>query len=63
MQGLSPKENRDVPPLRYEPVHRFKSEFPHLDININGGIKTLDAAAWTSASTGASRRWTPPPST
>ncbi|NMO22615.1 tRNA dihydrouridine(20/20a) synthase DusA [Pyxidicoccus fallax] len=45
LQGLSPKENRDVPPLRYELVHRLKSEFPHLDISINGGIKTLDAAA------------------
>ncbi|QSQ18924.1 tRNA dihydrouridine(20/20a) synthase DusA [Pyxidicoccus parkwayensis] len=45
LQGLSPKENRDVPPLRYELVYRLKSEFPHLDISINGGIKTLDAAA------------------
>ncbi len=45
LQGLSPKENRDIPPLRYELVYRLKSEFPHLDISINGGIKTLDAAA------------------
>jgi tRNA-dihydrouridine synthase A len=45
LQGLSPKENRDIPPLRYELVHRLKSEFPHLDISINGGIKSLDAAA------------------
>lgn len=45
LQGLSPKENRDIPPLRYELVHRLKGEFPHLDISINGGIKTLDAAA------------------
>ncbi|XXF76166.1 tRNA dihydrouridine(20/20a) synthase DusA [Myxococcaceae bacterium GXIMD 01537] len=45
LQGLSPRENRDVPPLRYELVHRLKAEFPHLDISINGGIKTLDAAA------------------
>jgi tRNA-dihydrouridine synthase A len=45
LQGLSPKENRDVPPLRYELVHRLKAEFPHLDIGINGGIRTLDAAA------------------
>jgi tRNA-dihydrouridine synthase A len=45
LQGLSPKENRDVPPLRYELVYRLKSEFPHLDISINGGIKTLDATA------------------
>lgn len=45
LQGLSPKENRDVPPLRYDLVYRLKSEFPHLDISINGGIKTLDVAA------------------
>lgn len=45
LQGLSPKENRDVPPLRYELVYRLKSEFPHLDISINGGVKTLDAVA------------------
>ncbi|MFL5349205.1 MAG: tRNA dihydrouridine(20/20a) synthase DusA [Hyalangium sp.] len=45
LQGLSPKENRDIPPLRYELVHRLKAEFPHLDISINGGIKTLDATA------------------
>jgi tRNA-dihydrouridine synthase A len=45
LQGLSPKENRDIPPLRYELVHRLKAEFPHLDISINGGIRTLDAAA------------------
>ncbi|MDY7227812.1 tRNA dihydrouridine(20/20a) synthase DusA [Hyalangium rubrum] len=45
LKGLSPKENRDVPPLRYELVHRLKAEFPHLDISINGGVKSLDAAA------------------
>ncbi|WP_224248415.1 tRNA dihydrouridine(20/20a) synthase DusA [Hyalangium gracile] len=45
LQGLSPKENRDIPPLRYELVYRLKSEFPNLDISINGGVKTLDAAA------------------
>ena len=38
LQGLSPKENRDIPPLRYETVHRLKREFPHLTIVINGGI-------------------------
>jgi tRNA-dihydrouridine synthase A len=42
LQGLSPKENRDVPPLRYEDVYRLKQEFPHLFIEINGGIKTLE---------------------
>ena len=41
LQGLSPKENRDVPPLRYEDVYRLKEEFPHLFIEINGGITTL----------------------
>ncbi|MGK7948689.1 MAG: tRNA dihydrouridine(20/20a) synthase DusA [Xenococcaceae cyanobacterium] len=42
LQGLSPKENRNVPPLRYEDVYRLKQEFPHLFIEINGGIKTLE---------------------
>ncbi|MFP4134628.1 MAG: tRNA dihydrouridine(20/20a) synthase DusA [Halothece sp.] len=41
LQGLSPKENRNVPPLRYADVYRLKQEFPHLFIEINGGIKTL----------------------
>lgn len=40
LQGLSPKENRDIPPLRYEIVAQLKREFPHLTIAINGGIKT-----------------------
>lgn len=44
LQGLSPKENRDIPPLRYETVHRLKSDFPKLEIIINGGIKGLDSA-------------------
>ena len=44
LQGLSPKENRNVPPLRYSEVHRLKKEFPHLDIEINGGIKTMAQA-------------------
>lgn len=38
LKGLSPKENREVPPLRYELVHRLKAEFPHLVVAINGGI-------------------------
>jgi tRNA-dihydrouridine synthase A len=42
LQGLSPKENRDVPPLRYEDVYRLKQDFSHLFIEINGGIKTLE---------------------
>lgn len=45
LQGLSPKENRDVPPLRYEEVHRLKREFPHLFIEINGGLTTLEQVA------------------
>ena len=38
LKGLSPKENREVPPLRYETVHRLKRDFPQLVIAINGGI-------------------------
>ena len=40
LQGLSPKENRDIPPLRYEVAHRLKQDFPYLTIAINGGICT-----------------------
>jgi tRNA-dihydrouridine synthase A len=40
LKGLSPKENREVPPLRYELVHRLKREFPQLTIVVNGGITT-----------------------
>jgi len=40
LQGLSPKENREIPPLRYELVHRLKHDFPQLNIVINGGITT-----------------------
>lgn len=42
LQGLSPKENRDVPPLNYPRVHRLKEKHADLHIGINGGIKTLD---------------------
>lgn len=45
LKGLSPKENREIPPLRYEMVHRLKREFPHLDIGINGGITSNDQVA------------------
>jgi len=41
LSGLSPKQNRDVPPLRYEIVQQIKHDFPHLEIIINGGITTL----------------------
>ncbi|WP_432211647.1 tRNA dihydrouridine(20/20a) synthase DusA [Acinetobacter variabilis] len=40
LQGLSPKENREIPPLRYEDVYRLKQDRPKLAIEINGGIKT-----------------------
>jgi tRNA-dihydrouridine synthase A len=45
LQGLSPKENRDIPPLDYERVYRLKATHPELQIIINGGIAHLDAAA------------------
>lgn len=44
LQGLSPKENRDVPPLDYERVYRLKAAHPELAIVINGGIRSLDEA-------------------
>ena len=42
LQGLSPKENRDVPPLDYMLVHEMKGMFPHLHLSVNGGVTTLD---------------------
>lgn len=42
LEGLSPKENRDIPPLRYEVVAQLKKDFPDLEIILNGGIKTLE---------------------
>lgn len=42
LKGLSPKENRSVPPLRYELVHQLKRDFAHLTIVINGGITTTE---------------------
>ena len=44
LQGLSPKENRDVPPLDYACVYRLKRKFPNWFIGINGGIRSLDEA-------------------
>jgi tRNA-dihydrouridine synthase A len=41
LQGLSPKQNREIPPLRYDDVYRLKREFPELTIVINGGIDSL----------------------
>lgn len=45
LQGLSPKENREIPPLRYDVVHRLKADFPQLRIVLNGGLTDLAAAA------------------
>ena len=42
LKGLSPKENRDIPPLRYEVVHQLKQDFPQLQIVVNGGITTTE---------------------
>ena len=42
LSGLSPKQNREVPPLRYEFVQQIKRDFPHLEIIINGGIKSIE---------------------
>ncbi len=42
LMGLSPKENREIPPLDYARAYRLKQEFPHLTIVVNGGITTLD---------------------
>ncbi len=44
LKGLSPKQNREIPPLKYDYVHRLKTERPALSIVINGGIKTIEAA-------------------
>lgn len=41
LKGLSPKENREVPPLKYEYAYQLKRDFPQLEILINGGIKTI----------------------
>ncbi len=45
LSGLSPKENRTVPPLRYEDVYRLKEVLPELELELNGGVKTLEAAS------------------
>lgn len=44
LSGLSPKQNRDVPPLDYELVHKIKKERPELEIILNGGLQTFDQA-------------------
>ena len=42
LEGLSPKENREIPPLRYDVAARLKADFPDLELVLNGGIKTLE---------------------
>lgn len=44
LKGLSPKENRDIPPLNYDLIYRIKNEYPALNIIINGGIKTIESS-------------------
>ncbi|MDO5756194.1 MAG: tRNA dihydrouridine(20/20a) synthase DusA [Rhodobacterales bacterium] len=44
LDGLSPKENRDIPPLNYALVHRMKAEFPQLHLSVNGGVASLEQA-------------------
>ena len=63
LQGLNPKQNREIPPLQYEFVYRLKQTFPDLEIIINGGIENLDEAILTvdpeveSDQIAALRRW------
>lgn len=45
LKGLSPKENREIPPLRYDVVFQLKQDFPQLEIVINGGITTLEQSS------------------
>jgi tRNA-dihydrouridine synthase A len=44
LKGLSPKENREIPPLNYARVHQLKAKFPHLSVILNGGLATLEQA-------------------
>ena len=46
LQGLSPKENREIPPLNYDTVYRLKRDFPELEVIINGGITDLEQTAY-----------------
>lgn len=46
LEGLSPKENRDIPPLDYDRVNRLKARYPNWYIGLNGGINSLDEAAF-----------------
>lgn len=49
LQGLSPRENRDIPPLDYERVRRLKARLPHVPVALNGGLATLEQAQAESA--------------
>lgn len=49
LEGLSPKDNRDIPPLRYAFVHRLKADFPQASFILNGGLASLDAAIQAGA--------------
>lgn len=42
LKGLSPKQNREIPPLQYEVVHQIKRDFPHLTIILNGGLRSIE---------------------
>ncbi|MFO1149191.1 MAG: tRNA dihydrouridine(20/20a) synthase DusA [Alsobacter sp.] len=53
LQGLSPKENRDVPPLDYDRVRRLKARLPHVPVSLNGGLLTLAQAEAERAAPGA----------
>jgi tRNA-dihydrouridine synthase A len=44
LKGLSPKENREIPPLKYDYVYRLKQDFPHLTIVLNGGVNSAAEA-------------------
>lgn len=44
LNGLSPKENRSIPPLQYDVIYQLKQDFPHLTIILNGGVESLDDA-------------------
>ncbi len=44
LNGLSPKENREIPPLNYARVHRLKASLPHLAVHLNGGLETIEQA-------------------
>ena len=54
LSGLSPKENREIPPLRYDIVYKLKTDFPALEIVVNGGIASIDEVlvhnAWVDGS-------------